>query len=44
MGSAWMQLTRTAYAPVIRAAADVGGRELNLSKFDLVVLAAIAFP
>jgi chromosome segregation and condensation protein ScpB len=38
-----MLRTRPAYAPVIRAAADVGGQALNLSEFDLAVLAAIAF-
>ena len=34
---------KPAYAPAIRAAADVGGQALNLSDFDLVVLAAIAY-
>lgn len=43
VGAGWMLRTRTAYAPAIRAAADVGGRALNLSEFDLAVLAAIAF-
>lgn len=43
VGAGWMLRTRIAYAPVIRAAADVGGRALNLSEFDLAVLAAIAF-
>ncbi|MCA3442288.1 MAG: SMC-Scp complex subunit ScpB [Rhodobacter sp.] len=42
-GAGWMLRTRPAYAPVIRAAADVGGQALNLSEFDLAVLAAIAF-
>ena len=41
--SGWMLLTKPAYAPVIRAAAEVGGQALNLSEFDLAVLAAIAF-
>lgn len=43
LGSGWMLRTRAAYAPAIRAAADVGGQALNLSEFDLAVLAAIAF-
>ena len=43
VGGAWMLRTRPAYAPAIRAAADVGGQVLNLSEFDLAVLAAIAF-
>jgi segregation and condensation protein B len=42
-GAGWILRTRPAYAPVIRAAADVGGQALNLSEFDLAVLAAIAF-
>jgi len=42
-GAGWMLRTRPAYAPVIRAAADVRGQALNLSEFDLAVLAAIAF-
>ncbi|MDZ4065851.1 MAG: SMC-Scp complex subunit ScpB [Tabrizicola sp.] len=43
VGAEWMLRTRPAYAPVIRAAADVGGQALNLTEFDLAVLAAIAF-
>jgi segregation and condensation protein B len=43
VGGAWMLRTRAAYAPVIRAAADVGGQALALGEFDLAVLAAIAF-
>jgi segregation and condensation protein B len=43
VGAGWMLRTRAAYAPAIRAAADVGGQALNLSEFDLAVLAAIAF-
>lgn len=39
----WMLRTRPAYAPAIRAAADVGGQNLNLSAFDVAVLAAIAY-
>jgi len=42
-GAGWMLRTRATYAPVIRAAADVGGQALDLSEFDLAVLAAIAF-
>lgn len=43
VGAGWMLRTRAAYAPAIRAATDVGVRELNLSEFDLAVLAAIAY-
>ncbi len=43
VGSGWMLRTRAAYAPAIRAAADVGDQALNLTEFDLAVLAAIAF-
>ena len=43
VGAGWMLRTRAAYAPTIRAAADVGAQALNLSEFDLAVLAAIAF-
>lgn len=39
----WMLRTRPAYAPAIRAAADVGGQDLNLSAFDVAVLATIAY-
>ena len=39
----WMLRTRTAYAPAIRAAADVGYQVLDLSEFDVAVLAAIAY-
>lgn len=39
----WMFRTRTAYAPVIRAAADAGDQMLDLSEFDVAVLAAIAY-
>jgi segregation and condensation protein B len=42
VGAGWLLRTKPAYAAVIRAAADVGGRDLNLSEFDLAVLAAIA--
>jgi segregation and condensation protein B len=43
VGAGWMLRTRPAYAPAIRAAADVGDQALNLTEFDLAVLAAIAF-
>ena len=39
----WMFRTRAAYAPAIRAAADVGDQVLDLSEFDVAVLAAIAY-
>ncbi|MCI2393819.1 SMC-Scp complex subunit ScpB [Aliiroseovarius sediminis] len=39
----WLMRTRPAFAPVIRAAADVGGQALDLREFDLAVLAAIAY-
>ncbi len=39
----WMFRTRTAYAPAIRAAADVGSQLLDLNEFDVAVLAAIAY-
>jgi segregation and condensation protein B len=42
VGAGWLLRTRPAFAPAIRAAADVGGQALNLSEFDLAVLAAIA--
>ena len=43
VGGARLLRTKTAYAPAIRAAADVGNQTLDLSAFDLAVLAAIAF-
>ncbi|MEO9576800.1 MAG: SMC-Scp complex subunit ScpB [Tateyamaria sp.] len=39
----WMFRTRPAYAPAIRAVADVGDQLLDLSEFDVTVLAAIAY-
>ena len=39
----WMLRTRPAYAAVIRAAADVGGQDLDLREFDVAVLAAVAY-
>ncbi|PTX41079.1 SMC-Scp complex subunit ScpB, partial [Gemmobacter caeni] len=43
VGGGWMLRTRAVYATAIRAAADVGARDLNLSEFDLAVLAAIGY-
>ena len=43
VGAGWMLRTKPAYAPAIRAAADVWEQALNLSEYDLAVLAAIAF-
>jgi segregation and condensation protein B len=43
LGGGWMFRTRAAYAPAIRMAADVGDQLLNLSEFDVAVLAAIAY-
>lgn len=39
----WMFRTHPAYAPAIRAAADAGEQLLDLSEFDVAVLAAIAY-
>tara|TARA_R110002124_G_scaffold243062_2_gene408132 strand:- start:8367 stop:8960 length:594 start_codon:yes stop_codon:yes gene_type:complete len=39
----WIFRTRAAYAPAIRAAADVSDQLLDLSEFDVAVLAAIAY-
>jgi segregation and condensation protein B len=39
----WMLRTRAIYAPAIRAAADIGDQLLDLSEFDVAVLAAIAY-
>lgn len=39
----WILRTRPAYAPAIRAAADVGAQNLDLREFDVAVLAAIAY-
>ncbi len=43
VGEGWMLRTRPAYGAVIRAAADVGDREIGLTERDLAVLAAIAY-
>lgn len=39
----WLLRTRPGYAPVIRAAADIGEQILDLNEFDVAVLAAIAY-
>ena len=39
----WIFRTRAIYAPAIRAAADVEDQLLDLSEFDVAVLAAIAY-
>jgi len=39
----WVFRTRPAYAPTIRIAADVSDQLLDLSAFDVAVLAAIAY-
>ncbi|MEJ6396261.1 SMC-Scp complex subunit ScpB [Gymnodinialimonas sp. 2305UL16-5] len=39
----WMLRTRPAYAPAIRAAAEVGDQALDLRDYDVAVLAAIAY-
>ena len=43
VGAGWVLRTRAVYSPAIREAADVGDQALNLSAFDLAVLAAIAY-
>jgi len=39
----WMFRTRASYAPAIRTAADIGDQRMDLSEFDIAVLAAIAY-
>ncbi|GLT10692.1 SMC-Scp complex subunit ScpB [Sulfitobacter porphyrae] len=39
----WVLRSRTAFAPAIRAAADLDDQLLDLSEFDIAVLAAIAY-
>jgi segregation and condensation protein B len=39
----WIFRTRSAYGSAIRAAADVGDQLLDLSEFDVAVLAAISY-
>lgn len=43
VGDAWLLRTRPAYAPAIRAAADVAAQDLDLRDYDVAVLAAIAY-
>lgn len=43
VGEGWIMRTRVAYAPAVRAAADVGAQTLDLRAFDIAVLAAIAY-
>ena len=43
LADGWMLRTRPGYAPVIQAAADIGDQRLDLSAFDVAVLAAIAY-
>lgn len=43
IGNGWMLRTRVAYAPAIRAAADLGDSVSDLKEFDVAVLAAIAY-
>jgi segregation and condensation protein B len=43
VGAGWTLRTRPVFAPAIRVAAEVGDRALDLSEFDLAVLAAIAY-
>lgn len=43
VGGGWMFRSRPAYATAIRAAADLGTQLLDLSAFDVAVLAAIAY-
>jgi segregation and condensation protein B len=43
IADAWMLRTRAGYGTVIRAAADVGGQDLDLNEFDVAVLAAVAY-
>ena len=43
VGDGWVLRTRVAYAPAIRAAADLGDPVSDLKEFDVAVLAAIAY-
>jgi segregation and condensation protein B len=43
LAGGWIFRTRPAYAAAIRTAADVGDQLLDLSEFDVAVLAAIAY-
>jgi segregation and condensation protein B len=39
----WMFRTLASYAPIIKAAADIGDQVLDLKEFDVAVLAAVAY-
>ena len=43
VANGWMLRTRPAYAPAIRAAADIGDQDLDLREYDVAILAAIAY-
>lgn len=43
VAAGWMMRTRTAYAPAIKAAADVGDQYLDLRESEVAVLGAIAY-
>ena len=43
VADAWILRTRPAYAPAIRAAANLGDQRVDLNEFDIAVLAAIAY-
>lgn len=43
VGNGWLLRTRPAYASAIRAVADIADQALNLSDYDIAVLAAIAY-
>ncbi len=43
VGDGWMLRTRVVYGPAIRSAAEAGAQFLDLSEFDIAVLAAIAY-
>ncbi|MFQ6550251.1 SMC-Scp complex subunit ScpB [Aestuariibius sp. 2305UL40-4] len=43
VGGGWMLRTRSAFAPAIRAAADLGEHALDLRECDVAVLAAITY-
>ncbi|MCC5961409.1 MAG: SMC-Scp complex subunit ScpB [Rhodobacteraceae bacterium] len=42
-GDGWLLRTRAAYAPAIRAAADIADQTLDLNAHDITVLVAIAY-
>lgn len=43
VATGWMMRTRASYASAIHAAADISDQRLDLSAFDVAVLAAIAY-